>query len=452
MPTGGLLDKPQNAKFYDWHLRDPKGTPFATFQFHYRSWNSLISLQLIPNDHSRALLPASPSLLSLNGHPRELQEPPEENEVSEIKIRVDEAEQESEYRDSGSSSTSNTPWMTTVFEDSPDRGAKNPEKPAALFNLPRTTSSYPLRQIAVDVPKSKFSQTIFDGRDEEGEVDDNYEEPVKRPPAPETRYWDIGDRPLPQIPTRTTSLNRGHHSRTSSAVSNAVSITPSLRSYFERDTQSPEPPFIGVASAMHVVASTFGLNDDPEKKDGNPKSSDVPQDDTSSDDQAVPTMTPSRRPVGGVFDLPNITLRKHRRSSPTKLLSSIKQSPILESERSQSLEEYDENAGRNDAEGNDADAEQSIIENNTPTISLTESEWMCQTPSPAHNDPERDRLEHHWSPTVEKHSFKNSSNGIVLRKKAGNVAIRNSEEFEDKGLGDEGQDTCGVKMRNGTWI
>lgn len=117
MPTGGLLEKPQDAKFYDWHLRDPKERPFATFQFHYRSWDSLISLQLIPSDHGRNLLPASPSLLSLNGHPREMQESPQENEGSEIKICVDEVQKESESRDSTSSINSNNPWITTVFED-----------------------------------------------------------------------------------------------------------------------------------------------------------------------------------------------------------------------------------------------------------------------------------------------------------------------------------------------
>ena len=67
MPTAGLLDKPQDAKFYDWHLKDPKDSPFVTFKFHYRSWESLTTLQLIPDDHPHQLLPASPSVLSLNG-------------------------------------------------------------------------------------------------------------------------------------------------------------------------------------------------------------------------------------------------------------------------------------------------------------------------------------------------------------------------------------------------
>lgn len=117
MPTGGLLEKPQDAKFYDWHLQDPNDRPFATFQFHYRSWDSLISSQLIPTNHARALLPASPSLLSLNGHSREIQEPLEVDDGNEINICIDEVEQ-SESRDSTSSVNSDNPWLTTVFDDS----------------------------------------------------------------------------------------------------------------------------------------------------------------------------------------------------------------------------------------------------------------------------------------------------------------------------------------------
>jgi len=73
MPTAGLLDKPQDAKFYDYHLQDAKDKPFATFNFHYRSWVTLISQQLIPADQPQHLLMSSPSILSLNGNPKEFQ-------------------------------------------------------------------------------------------------------------------------------------------------------------------------------------------------------------------------------------------------------------------------------------------------------------------------------------------------------------------------------------------
>jgi len=71
MPTGGLLDNPQDAKFYDYHLEDAKDKPFAVFKFHYRSWETLISQELIPSDHPQHLLMPSASILSLNGNPKQ---------------------------------------------------------------------------------------------------------------------------------------------------------------------------------------------------------------------------------------------------------------------------------------------------------------------------------------------------------------------------------------------
>ena len=333
--------------------------------------------------------------------------------------------------------------MTSVFDDKPDPGAKNPDKPAALFKLPRTTSSYPLPQAAVDVPLSRFAhQVVLNGAHEEGSdrLDDEFKDPIKGPPAPETGHWDAIIRSLPEIPTRTTSLNCGHgHSRTLSAQSNAISITPSLRSYVDRDTNSPDP-FIGVASVMHVVATTFGLNDDSEKN-ASSTSREEPDVDTSVGHEAVSTMTPLKRPLGGVFDISNITFRKHRRSSPIDRLSPIKQSPILGSESSKSSPK----------EGSDqtGDANASIMANNTTTMSsLSEAEWMCCTPSPVGN--KRDRVEHLWSPGMEKSSFRDSLDGRALKKKPVKVGIEDPEGVEART--GEGREHGGVRMRSGNWI
>ncbi|KAF5019742.1 hypothetical protein F66182_8247 [Fusarium sp. NRRL 66182] len=48
-PSGGLLDSPEEACFYDWILVDPKDLPFVSFQFHYRSWSNLRQLNLAPH-------------------------------------------------------------------------------------------------------------------------------------------------------------------------------------------------------------------------------------------------------------------------------------------------------------------------------------------------------------------------------------------------------------------
>jgi hypothetical protein len=450
MPTGGLLDRPEDAKFYDWHLQDPKDKPFASFQFHYRSWDSLISLQLIPADYPRALIPASPSLLSLNGQPREFQESlSEDEEKGEIKIRVDEVEQQAEQRDSFSSNNSNTPWMTTVFEDSPDPGAKNPYRLAALFNLVRTDSSSLTKYTAVGIPKSRFSDRTLNEYDEEigDEGGDEYEEPVKRPPAPNNTYYSVG--PPPAIPSRASSLNRSHHSRASSAVSDAFSITPSLRSYLDRDTPSPEPHEISVARAVRVVASTFGINKAKNKNGG---STSTGYQDVDKDPDGEAEITKRGRPHGGVFELPNVTLRENSHSSLSRY-SPIQESdltPLLAEDRRGARHDDDDDYGHE--EDNDADAEPSMLENNTPTLSLTESEWMCRTPSPVHNDPESERFGRLWSPGVEKHSSRSSLNGNVLRKKPANIGVRGSDRFEDEHLANEEQNSVALKMTSGNWI
>jgi hypothetical protein len=45
-PSGGLLDSPEEACFYDWILTDSKESPFVSFRFHYRSLSNLRQLSL----------------------------------------------------------------------------------------------------------------------------------------------------------------------------------------------------------------------------------------------------------------------------------------------------------------------------------------------------------------------------------------------------------------------
>lgn len=63
----------------------------------------------------------------------------------------------------------------------------------------------------------------------------------------------FSERPLPELPTRSGSKSSRRHSRTSSTVSGAPSVTPSLFSYFERSgSTSPEHQF-GIASRIKIT-------------------------------------------------------------------------------------------------------------------------------------------------------------------------------------------------------
>ncbi|CAK7228734.1 Oxidoreductase NAD-binding domain-containing protein 1 [Sporothrix curviconia] len=48
--SNGLLENPQMANYYVYHLIDPKDAPYASFRFHYRSWENLRLLQLAPSE------------------------------------------------------------------------------------------------------------------------------------------------------------------------------------------------------------------------------------------------------------------------------------------------------------------------------------------------------------------------------------------------------------------
>ena len=46
----GLLEHPEDTPFYDWVLTDSKESPYASFRFHYRTWENLHSLNLVSEE------------------------------------------------------------------------------------------------------------------------------------------------------------------------------------------------------------------------------------------------------------------------------------------------------------------------------------------------------------------------------------------------------------------
>ncbi|KAI0135284.1 hypothetical protein F4814DRAFT_400448 [Daldinia grandis] len=64
-PSGGLVNNPQDATFYEYHLEDAKDSPYATFCFHYRSVQYLMQQNLIPK-YEPGFRPAS---ISSNSSP-----------------------------------------------------------------------------------------------------------------------------------------------------------------------------------------------------------------------------------------------------------------------------------------------------------------------------------------------------------------------------------------------
>ncbi|KAH9223987.1 hypothetical protein DL95DRAFT_484827 [Leptodontidium sp. 2 PMI_412] len=413
MPSGGLLDKPQDAKFYDWHLKDPKDSPFATFKFHYRSWDNLTSLQLIPDNHPRTLLPASPSVLSLNGASQDLHSKLEEDTDEEETGVI------AQLKRSMSFTITSDPWLTSVFDDSPERLVSNRDNRSA-FIVPTDTSPLFSGRRSPEAPTSRFSAAVID-----------------KPASPQNSWKGYLDRPLPEVPTRNSSLRRQQrsdpsgHSRTSSSISHAPSIAASLLPYLERDTVSPEP-ILGVAQVVEVSPSPTIPLPSPTLSS--------PSIDTTDSPPPPTNPTKSKRqgiaspPLNTLFSMTNITVRKTRRSPP-KRLSKQGKSPELEfyspspsySPCPAPTRPPTQTFGTF-ADGNDNDQSTLDTSQNTTTLSISESEWMCRTPSPVKALPRFGSLQKLWSPGLEKRASRDTSMSMM-----GMEVVKENENENENG-------------------
>lgn len=290
LPSAGLLDKPQDTRYYDYILVDPSDEPYAAFLFHYRSWEFLQSLQLIPSSHPRALLKPSNSFAFLAG-------PSTDNGLQED----DEAEQSDSNDDDDS-------WVAR--EDSPLR----------LAHIPQLRSSKVL-EVAHDRPKHigehseafKSSSLSLEERKTRAGI------PISAFSVPQATLdeWAY-ERPLPRLPKAKSSFD---HSRNSSTSSNAPSITPSLLPWLDRDSDNPSPePIIGVAVTVPVLRSS-----------PLPDNSAIDRSSYSSADWSIktpPQPTQSVRPMSNPFTIPpealflpsSVTVRKWRRRA-SRLIS-----------------------------------------------------------------------------------------------------------------------------------
>lgn len=276
------------------------------------------------------------------------------------------------------------------------------------------------------MPLSRFSQAALE----------RVSPTTKRP---ESR---ISERPLPEIPLQGSSLK---HSRTTSDTSGTPSLTPSLVQYLDRDTTSPSP-VIGVASRVSV--GRLGRNKKPnneleeheEQEEGREDLRDGGESDMEDFSKLKPLpLTISKRkgiaspPLAGIFSLPNITMRKNRKST-FKSLPKLITSPDVNryGELPVGLDEDDETL------------------DNMTTLSLSESEWMCRTPSPIVGEPEPAGFGKFWSPGVDKKRPSSKENGSLRRKAIGRYDdARRSEETDES---PSGSDLGGVRIKGGNWI
>ncbi|KAI1262175.1 hypothetical protein F5Y18DRAFT_162584 [Xylariaceae sp. FL1019] len=218
-PSGGLVDNPQDATYYNYYLLDAKDEPYATFLFHYRSMKWLQQLNLIPQ---RGLSPV-PAPLSPVTNARS-------REVSAAKTISPRSQPFDFYNHSNQSS----PNVDIAHDDGIKQlfGRKAREHPESVF-------------------EDHFQENLVDSSPA-GSLDAlTYAVPKREQRLGSLQLY----RPLPEIPPR--SLSRP--SSTSSLRSNCPSLTPSLARYVESDDFENEEIRLGTAQPLVISPSMQAL-------------------------------------------------------------------------------------------------------------------------------------------------------------------------------------------------
>ncbi|KAK3373810.1 hypothetical protein B0T24DRAFT_720421 [Lasiosphaeria ovina] len=217
-PSIGLLDQPQDACYYDYHLIDPRDSPFATYRLHYRSWNNLKQLNLIPDTELELLRVRSPAELRramggehcLGGGCSRSNEGP-----SSCLETSDEA----------------------VFDDGKVYKVRSVEGPAKYFlKSPPELFAASSANAAVPQPSKALRDGYRDG------FRDSYLQ-----------------RPLPELP-KDQPRDISRRSSASSAVSGAPSLTPSLKQYVNNGSFDEGEVEVGVAQIVRMARQVPVLN------------------------------------------------------------------------------------------------------------------------------------------------------------------------------------------------
>ena len=367
-PSIGLLDRPQDAHFYDWHLLDAKDSPFVSFRFHYRSWKNLEQLNLIPDSELELLRKASPKALknsAISGFDfGELNDGP--------------ADQSSQSESSNED----------IFQGClPHRGMTTDHEEPHFF-LKSPPELFPVSSSGPRVPQP--SKALRDG----------YRESYLQ-------------RPLPELPTEAPpGLSR--RSSVASSMSITPSITPSLLRYVEEGSlDDPNEIEVGVAQLVRLPPSesTLSFIDEPNPLSG-PNLAMSPDGYSISDYETSPRSTNDSSSFSDLPTAPShnntptttTALKKKHPFSPSRYLpmtgSAVerglkalftpprpKPKPTPRPSAAATLRRYEQSAGLSLFH---AELEQeryfssrfSSSRSSLSRVTMTESEWMSRSPSP----------------------------------------------------------------------
>ncbi|KAI6379784.1 hypothetical protein MCOR25_001915 [Pyricularia grisea] len=245
--SDGLVDRPEEAAYYDYHLYDPKEAPFATFDFHYRSWQNLRQLHIIPQDD---LQPFASSADDTFGPSDVGSAKPVWEELEEFGGGVHKERQQRQAQHSRSSSAPRASTYMLLEEDISIFDHPRTYGPAAP--IMRRSNSVDVRNYQLSIPPqleppttASFSNRI--PQPSKALRDSTACEFLMRRPLPELPLPDLTDDVDPR-----TSRGSIATSRRSSVSSRAPSITPSLLPYIDGESFVSESFELGVAKGIEL--------------------------------------------------------------------------------------------------------------------------------------------------------------------------------------------------------
>lgn len=245
-------------KYYDWILIDSKDSPYATFRFHYRGWDFLNKLELVPKEHRRGLLKPSnssflldkqlaPKPLVMRADEKSKGEHRNDGKGDEPKNQQFEAEEEFSNlmrRSQSLNIGTRQPRRGTgrVFEEF-ESGSVAHYRPTFPTKSPGPKGMHDLKTHKSPMHKVP-TQWSTDKNERELPI------PISSFSAFPTTTLEEGvhNRPLP-LPPRTSSLGHVRDPSVSSVSSLPVSITDSVA---EADDPNSDEEEIGIATEVRV--------------------------------------------------------------------------------------------------------------------------------------------------------------------------------------------------------
>ncbi|KAI0377411.1 hypothetical protein F5Y04DRAFT_177208 [Hypomontagnella monticulosa] len=350
-PSGGLVDNPQDATFYEYHLEDARDSPYATFCFHYRSKRLLGLLNLLPQQETR-YRPVS---------------------VNSIATLVPDAQGHAAQ----TTPSPSTPGFTFGIEGSGTRiidggttitGAATSESSEAASLDEYSPSSLPPRS-----PTRRASVVVGD---------------TKQMRRCET-VAEMLQRPLPELP-RTVSRRVSKESVRSSCPS----LTPSLKQYVKSEEFETDEIKLGMAQPISIRSESIQkleLSDESTHEQDDNSFSDYAASVDSEETSHSPVLPP---PEGYVPTTGSVLERQfHQFDSPIAQLSFDGKAKLTGSLSEGAL------VGGMDVP-------------RASTFRLSEAEWLGRSPSPLRR--EGSLISRLWSPRPRKRAGRSSSMGELL--------------------------------------